>query len=51
MLGISVIGRANQQLLQSRLVIDDVEIRMAHSFIGSEAFLTDFSNTTKLKLN
>ena len=47
--GIGVNGGVGQQLLQSRLIIDDVEIGMAHSFIGSEAFLAEFSNTTDLK--
>jgi hypothetical protein len=47
--GIGVNGGASQQLLRSRLIIDDVEIGMAHSFIGSEAFLAEFSNTTNLK--
>jgi hypothetical protein len=42
-------GGASQLLLQSRPIIDDVEIGMAHSFIGSEAFLAEFSNTTNLK--
>jgi hypothetical protein len=47
--GISVTGGASQQLLQSRLVIDVVEIGMAHSFIGSEAFLAEVSNTADYK--
>jgi len=53
-LGIIVTGGASQQLLQSRIVIDNVEIGMAHSFIGSEAFLAEVSDTadykTKIKL-
>lgn len=54
MSGIIVNRGASQQLPQSRLVIDDVEIGMAHSFIGSEAFLAEVSDTadykTKIKL-
>jgi len=46
--GIGVDGGASQRLLQRRLIIDDVEISMAHSFIGSEAFLAQFSNRTNL---